>query len=65
MRPYRCYFLDAHGLIKDIRVVVCDGDREVDRIASDLLAEHPQLSSVEIWSRSRRVGLLAADPNHA
>ena len=65
MRPYRCYFLDDHGRIKDTRVVVCNGDREVERIAFGLLAERPEHRGVEVWNRSRRVGLQTADPQHA
>jgi hypothetical protein len=65
MRPYRCYFVDAHGLIKDTRMVLCEGDREVDAVASGLLAERPQLSGVEIWNRCRKVGFRSADPQHA
>jgi len=28
MRPYHCYFLDDHGLIRGQQVVLCDDDRE-------------------------------------
>jgi hypothetical protein len=65
MRPYRCYFLDAHGLIKGLQVVVCNGDREVDEIASGLLAQRPEHRGIEVWNRSRRVSLHTADSQHA
>ena len=65
MRPYRCYLLDDHGLIRGQRLVLCNDDLEVSRIAQGLLAEHPQLRGVEVWNRSRRIELRAADPRHA
>ena len=63
MRPYRCYFLDDHGLIKGQQVVVCNDDHEVGEIASGLLAQRPQLCGIEVWSRARRVSLYTACPD--
>ena len=65
MRPYRCYFLDDHGAIRGVQVMVCLDDRELAELAPRLLASHPDHAGVEVWERSRRVLLQTAEPRHA
>jgi hypothetical protein len=64
MRPYRCYFLDAHGAIAGVHVLVCADDREASVLAPELLAQRPEHSGLEVWDRSRRIAIHTADPRH-
>ena len=64
MRPYFCYFLDDHGAIVGLQVMVCADEREpIERPPTCW----PAIPTAWAWrfGAARRVLLRTAEPRHA
>lgn len=56
---YRFYALDGEGRILDTRDIAAEDDRCAEELAQRLLADVPNIETVEIWVRPRLVSRLA------
>jgi hypothetical protein len=55
MVTYRFYILNRHEHITDVHVAECAGVPEVERTASELMAERLACHAVEAWDKDKRV----------